>query len=209
MDVKNIYWLGHDSFRFDAGGKQIYIDPWKLSAKTPAADYIFISHGHYDHFSKDDIKKIQKEKTKIICPADVAKQVTGDVIPMKPNQQIDVDELKIKAIAAYNIDKKFHPKENNWLGFVIQLQDGTKVYHAGDTDFIPEMKTLQVDIAMLPVSGTFVMTADDAALAANTFKPRIVIPMHFGDIVGSQSDAAKFKNGFQGETIIKNIEKSE
>ncbi len=206
MKADNIHWLGHDSFRIEDQGKQIYIDPWKLSPKAVKADYIFVTHNHYDHFSKEDIQQIKTEHTKIIGPTDVAKQLGPNAIAMQPNQEIKLDQLKILAVPAYNIGKKFHPRENKWIGFVITLSDGTTVYHAGDTDFIPEMKTLKVDIALLPVSGTYVMTSDEAIQAANAFRPAIVIPMHFGDIVGNKNDAEKFKAGFVGQTIIKPIE---
>jgi len=154
----------------------------------------------------EDIAKIKKEKTKIIGPTDVATQIGSDAIAMNPNQEQTIDALKVETISAYNIGKKFHPKEKNWVGFIIVLSDGTSIYHAGDTDFIPEMKSLKVDIALLPVSGTYVMTADEAIEAANTFKPKVAIPMHFGEIVGTANDAKKFKTGFHGETIIKSIE---
>jgi len=207
MKTENIHWLGHDAFRIDDQGKQIYIDPWKLSATAIDADYIFVTHSHFDHFSKEDIARISKETTKIFCPADVAKELKKNVTAMSPNQELIVDQLKIKAIAAYNIGKQFHTKEKNWLGFIITLSDGTSIYHAGDTDFIPEMKSLKVDVALLPVSGTYVMTADEAIQAANTFQPQVAIPMHFGDIVGSEKDAEKFMAGFKGETVIKKIGK--
>jgi L-ascorbate metabolism protein UlaG (beta-lactamase superfamily) len=207
MTVENIHWLGHDSFRIEAQGKQIYIDPWKLSAKSVKADYVFVTHSHYDHFSKEDINKIKIDSTKIIGPADVAKEVGKNAVSMSPNQEITLDQLKIKAIPAYNIGKQFHPKEKNWVGFIITLSDGNSIYHAGDTDFIPEMKSLKVDIALLPVSGTYVMTADEAIEAANTFQPKIAIPMHYGEIVGNKNDAEKFKAGFKGETVIKTVEK--
>jgi len=207
MTTDNIHWLGHDSFRIDDNGKQIYIDPWKLSSNAVKADYIFVTHSHYDHFSKEDIAKIRKETTKIIGPADVAKEMGNDVIAMRPGQEMTIDQLKVKAIPAYNIGKKFHPKKNNWIGFIFTLSNNTTVYHAGDTDFIPEMNALKVDIALLPVSGTYVMTAEEAIEAANTFKPGVAIPMHYGDIVGTEKDAEKFKAGFKGETVIKHIEK--
>ena len=206
MNTENIHWLGHDSFRIDDQGKQIYIDPWKLSADSVKADYIFVTHSHYDHFSKEDIAKLRKETTKIICTSDVAKEVGKNTQIMSPNQELSLDQLKIKTVHAYNIGKKFHPKEKNWVGYIIKLSDSTTVYHAGDTDFVPEMKALEVDIALLPVSGTYVMTADEAIEAANTFKPGTVIPMHFGDIIGSEKDAQKFKAGFKGKTVIKDIE---
>lgn len=207
MTTENIHWLGHDAFRIDDQGKQIYIDPWKLSATAIDADYILVTHSHFDHFSKEDIARISKETTRIFCPADVANELKANATDMSPNQELIVDQLKIKAIAAYNIGKHFHTRDKNWLGFIITLSDGTSIYHAGDTDFIPEMKSLKVDIALLPVSGTYVMTAAEAVQAANTFQPKVVIPMHFGDIVGSEKDAEKFKAGFKGETVIKKIEK--
>jgi len=207
MQVENIHWLGHDSFRIEDQGKQIYIDPWKLPAKALKADYVFVTHSHYDHFSKEDIHKIKTDSTKIIGPTDVANEIGKSAVSMNPNQEITLDQLKIKAIPAYNIGKKFHPRENNWIGFIITLSDGISVYHAGDTDFIPEMKSLKVDVALLPVSGTYVMTADEAIEAANSFQPKIAIPMHFGEIVGSAKDAEKFKAGFKRNTVIKSIEK--
>ncbi|MDZ7333195.1 MAG: MBL fold metallo-hydrolase [candidate division KSB1 bacterium] len=207
MKTENIHWLGHDSFRIEDQGKNIYIDPWKLSSKAVPADYILVTHSHYDHFSKADIDKIKIPQTKLVGPTDVVKQLGSNAIALTPHQEIKLDQLSIRAVPAYNIGKKFHPRENNWIGFVITLSDGTKIYHAGDTDFIPEMKRLKVDIALLPVSGTYVMTADEAIEAANAFQPKIVIPMHFGDIVGDQHDAEKFKAGFSGQTIIKPIER--
>lgn len=203
MNVENIYWYGHDSFRIDDNGKQIYIDPWKMPAQAPTADYIFITHDHYDHYSAEDVRKLSRETTKIICSHDVAAKEGKSAIAVLPNQTIEQDDLKITAIPAYNIDKQFHPKESNWVGFIITLSDGTSIYHAGDTDFIPEMKSLKVDIALLPVSGTYVMTAEEAIEAANTFNPKITIPMHYGDIVGKKSDAERFRDGFTGETVIK------
>ena len=207
MNTDNIHWLGHDCFRIEDAGKQIYIDPWKLPENSLKSDYIFITHSHYDHLSKKDIEKIKKESTQLICPKDVAAELTGNIRIVEPNEEITVDQLEIKTIPAYNIGKHFHPKENNWIGFVLKLSDGTTIYHAGDTDFIPEMKLLKVDIALLPVSGTYVMTAHEAVKAAHTFKPNIVIPMHYGEIVGSVQDAKEFLKGFAGQTIIKKVEK--
>ena len=207
MNVENIHWLGHDSFRIEDRGKQIYIDPWKLSKNTPKADYIFVTHSHYDHFSLEDIEKITDNDTYIIGPPDVASQIKGNVIALKPGDEKSVGSLMVKGVHAYNINKKFHPKENDWLGFIIKLSDGITIYHAGDTDFIPEMRSLKVDIALIPVSGTYVMTAEEAVDAANTFMPKIAIPMHYGDIVGSEADAATFKNKFNGTTVIKQIER--
>ena len=203
MNAENIFWYGHDAFRIDDNGKQIYIDPWKMPVDALKADYIFITHSHYDHYSVKDIRSLSDNSTKIIGPQDVASREGRSAIALSPNQKKDLDQLNIVAVPAYNINKQFHPKANNWIGFIITLSDGVSIYHAGDTDFIPEMRSLKVDIALLPVSGTFVMTAEEAIEAANSFNPHIAIPMHFGDIVGDQSDAERFKAGFTGTTIIK------
>jgi L-ascorbate metabolism protein UlaG (beta-lactamase superfamily) len=203
MVIDNIRWFGHDAFQIVDQGKVIYIDPWKMPKNANKADYIFITHSHYDHYSPEDVQRLRQPTTKIFAAHDVARKEGALAISMLPNQNQEFDLLKVTTIPAYNINKKFHPKENNWVGYIITLSDGTSVYHAGDTDFIPEMRTLQVDIALLPISGTYVMTADEAAEAANTFKPKVVIPMHHGSIVGKLSDADIFKAGFKGETVIK------
>jgi L-ascorbate metabolism protein UlaG (beta-lactamase superfamily) len=108
----------------------------------------------------------------------------------------------VTTVPAYNLDKKFHPKENKWVGYIITLSNGQKIYHAGDTDFIPEMRDIMTDIAMLPCGGTYTMTAAQAAEAANAFKPKLLIPMHYGSIVGSPADADTVKKLFKGETVI-------
>lgn len=207
MNADNIVWYGHDSFRIYDDGKNIYIDPWKIPSNAPRADYIFITHDHYDHYSPEDIRRLSYQPTQIICPVDVSKKEGRNTIPLNPGVKLVRDKLRIEAVPAYNIDKKFHPKKNNWLGYVITLSDGTRVYHAGDTDFIPEMNDIKTDIALLPVSGTYVMTAEEAIEAANIIKPVIAIPMHFGDIIGDLGDAMKFKAGYSGTTVIKSMTK--
>ena len=207
MENNHIHWLGHSSFRIEDGTVQIYIDPYKLPVQTPKADIIFVTHGHYDHFSAEDIAKIQKEKTLLIAPKDVALQMKGDVITVEPGKSYTVGKLKIQTVPAYNLDKKFHPKQNGWVGYIITLSNGQKIYHAGDTDFIPEMKSIDVDVALVPCGGTYTMTAKQAADAANTFKPKLLIPMHWGTIVGSKADAEEVKKLFKGETVIKSVER--
>ena len=207
MEYKHIHWLGHSAFRIEDGALQIYIDPFRLPAQNPKADIIFITHAHYDHFSQEDIAKIKKEGTKIFAPKDVASQMGNSAIALSPGQTYSIGNLKISTVPAYNLDKKFHPKSNNWMGYIITLSTGQKIYHAGDTDFIPEMRTIVTDIALLPCGGTFTMTAKQAAEAANVFKPRVLIPIHWGSVVGSKSDAEEVKKLFKGETVIKAPEK--
>ncbi|MDY6839458.1 MAG: MBL fold metallo-hydrolase [Thermodesulfobacteriota bacterium] len=194
--VKNIRWLGHDGFLIKAEGKVIVIDPFQIQ-ECELADVILVSHEHYDHCSPADVKKIQKDSTIIVTEADSAKKLSGDVKTMKPGDKITVSGIPIEAVPAYNTNKAFHPKENGWLGFILTV-DGVRIYHAGDTDDIPEMASFQVDIALLPVSGTYVMTAEEAVEATKKIKPKVVIPMHYGAIVGSTDDAQRFAEALRG-----------
>jgi len=189
--LSNLDWLGHDCFRLRAAGQIVYFDPFQLSGDLPPADLILVSHTHYDHFSPDDIKKIRRESTLIITVPEAAAKLSGNVKTMQPGQSVTSGPFTIEAVRAYNTNKKFHPQANNWLGFIVTVE-GVRIYHAGDTDHIPEMANYQADIALLPVSGTYVMTADEAAQAALEINPKVAVPMHFGSIVGEQSDAERF-----------------
>ncbi|MCM8821583.1 MAG: MBL fold metallo-hydrolase [Candidatus Omnitrophica bacterium] len=187
---QNIKWLGHASILIEKDGKKIYVDPWKL--KSGKADIILITHSHYDHCSIEDINKIATDKTTIIAtPDSIEKIAKGIRKKISPGTEIDLGWVKIAGVPAYNINKQYHPKSNNWVGYVIKFSDAS-IYVAGDTDFIPEMKNIQADIVIFPVGGTYTMNAQEAAQAVNTIKPKLAIPIHFGDIVGSKSDAEKF-----------------
>ena len=196
---QSIHWLGHDGFRIDAS-KTIYCDPFNIS-EGPKADIILISHEHFDHCSPEDIAKIQGPDTVIITEKGSARNLDGDVRAVHPKDSVTIDGVKIQVVPAYNTDKEFHPKKSAWLGFVVEV-DGVRIYHAGDTDFIPEMKDLNVDIALLPVSGTYVMTSDEAVKAALAINPQVVIPMHYGAIVGSKQDALDFKKKLEGKMEV-------
>ncbi len=203
--VKKIYWLGHDGFRIETA-KIIYIDPYQISG-GPAADIILISHEHFDHCSPEDVEKIQKQDTVIVTEKDSSKKLKGDIRVVKPGDRVEIGDIKIEAVPAYNTDKDFHPKKNQWLGFILEVE-GIRIYHAGDTDHIPEMKNFNVDIALLPVSGTYVMTADQAVEAALDINPKIAIPMHYGAIVGDRSDAERFRDALQGKLDVVILDKS-
>ena len=194
--VKNITWLGHDGFLIKGDGKAIVIDPFQVKQCEPA-DIILISHEHYDHCSPEDVKKIRKDSTVIVTEAQSAAKLSGDVRVVQPGDKLTVSGIPIEAVPSYNTNKTFHPKERGWLGFIVTV-GGVRIYHAGDTDRIPEMGSFQVDIALLPVSGTYVMTAEEAVEAARMIKPKVVIPMHYGAIVGSADDAKRFSEALQG-----------
>ncbi len=192
--AQNIFWLGHDSFRLRGDKTVVYIDPWKLAEGTEKADFILVTHAHRDHFNKDDIAKISKPSTVVVGPPSVAEQLGSKTIVAKAGQTLNVAGLAVDVVPAYNPNKKFHPKDAGGVGYIVTL-DGKRIYHAGDTDETPEMKQIKCDIALLPVSGTYVMTATEAAQAANTIMPSLAIPMHYGDpdVVGTRQDAEEFK----------------
>jgi L-ascorbate metabolism protein UlaG (beta-lactamase superfamily) len=187
-----LQWFGHASFRITEGNTIIYIDPWKLKDAKHDATAVLISHSHFDHYSAEDIEKVSGMTTKFIAAEDVV-QKQGKGQTLKPGQSIDVNGIKITGVPAYNSAKQFHPRANNWLGFVIEIA-GKRIYYAGDTDETPEMDALKnIDLALLPVGGTYTMNAAEAADATKHFKPKQAIPYHWGDIVGSQADADNFK----------------
>jgi len=191
MPVK-LQWFGHASFKISSGSDVIYIDPWKLKNTPHDANIVLVSHSHYDHYSAEDIAKVSGMTTKLIASGDVIQQ-QGQGQVLKPGQSIDVNGIKITGVPAYNLTKKFHPKSNNWLGFVIEIA-GKRIYYAGDTDATDEMKALKnIDLALLPAGGTYTMNSIEAADATKYFKPKQAIPYHWGDIVGSQADADNFK----------------
>jgi L-ascorbate metabolism protein UlaG (beta-lactamase superfamily) len=197
--IDKIHWLGHDAF-YVAGSKVVYFDPWEISS-GPKADVICISHEHFDHCSPADVEKISTPTTVVVTEELTACKLKGTVVVLKPTESTTVHGIKITAVPAYNIDKQFHPKEKEWLGFIVEL-DGVKIYHAGDADFIPEMKNLDVDIALIPVSGTYVMNVDQAIEAARAIKPKIAVPMHYGKIVGAEDDAKKFAAALKNEMTV-------
>jgi L-ascorbate metabolism protein UlaG (beta-lactamase superfamily) len=199
--LKRIKWLGHDGFEITAGNITLIIDPFKVEAARQA-DIILITHPHYDHCSVEDVARLAKPTTVIVTESESAEQLSaadlpGEIRVVKPGDSVTVSGIGIEAVPAYNLDKHFHPKEKQWLGFIVTI-DGVRVYHAGDTDVIPEMDDLSVDIALLPVSGTYVMTAEEAVAAAKRIKPKTAIPMHYDSIVGTQADAVSFKEALTG-----------
>jgi L-ascorbate metabolism protein UlaG (beta-lactamase superfamily) len=205
--LERIHWLSHDAFRID-GPQIIYLDPYRLGPGNPEADVILITHDHPDHCSPEDVAKIQGQDTTIVTIDAAAAKLEGDVQIVKPGDSVMVKGIEVMAVPAYNVDKfrspgvAFHPKESGHVGFVV-TSNGQRIYHAGDTDHIPEMADLgRIDIALLPVSGTYVMTADEAVGAAETINPRIAIPMHVGRGIGSLEDAQTFQQNAPVEVVI-------
>ncbi len=194
--LENIQVLCHSSIKISKE-KTIYIDPFKIEKKYNDADIIFITHNHYDHYSEEDIDKIYKQDTIIIIPEALLTKVLekgikqDKIITVKPNQSYIVEGIKFETIPAYNINKNFHPKENEWVGYVIEINN-YRYYIAGDTDETPENKTVKCDVAFVPVGGTYTMNFKEAANLINEIKPKIAVPIHYGSIVGKKQDAIDF-----------------
>src|SRR5215212_4266472 len=201
MLIDSVEWLGHSGFRVRAARTTIYIDPYRVAADAAPADLILVTHGHYDHFSPRDIEAIWHKDTWLIAPAAVAEQVGGRVLSIAPGEVIDPEfahGVSVRAVAAYNTSKRdadgkvFHPREAGWVGYELNVR-GERLYHSGDTDVIPEMDAVTgVDVALLPVSGIYVMTANEAAEAARRIQPRVAVPMHWGENLGTREDALAF-----------------
>lgn len=208
IEYKNlkIRWLGHASFLITSIAEDIsiFIDPFKIETDI-IADYIFITHSHYDHLSIDDIISISNNNTKLFIPIDAKpqlKEFPGEIMVVEPNNNYKKDSLIIETIASYNEFKPYHPKSNNWVGYVIEINN-KRIFHSGDCDAIREIEKLEnIDIAFLPIGGTYTMDAKEAAELANKFKPKILIPMHYGTIVGDVKDTEIVKKIFNGETRI-------
>ncbi|MGH9405090.1 MAG: MBL fold metallo-hydrolase [Terriglobia bacterium] len=193
--------IAHDTFRI-SGSKVIYTDPFRVK-HTDQADIVLLSHDHEDHLSLEDLKKVCTGKTHIVasplCKDRLQEMKDVRVEYLKPGEKTSAGGVEIEAVPAYNVNKfrspgqPFHPKEKHGAGFIVKM-DGTTVYYAGDTDRIPEMKNFRCDVALLPVSGTYVMTAEEAAEAASDISPKIAVPMHYDAIVGTAADAQTFKS---------------
>jgi L-ascorbate metabolism protein UlaG (beta-lactamase superfamily) len=203
--VKSIHWLGHDSFLLD-GPPVVYFDPWQLAGDLPTADLVLVSHQHGDHCSPPDIQKVSDAHT-----ITVASKLAAEALPgaraVAPGDSFTLKGVEIEVVPAYNVSKfrapgvPFHPKSDQHVGYIVKM-DGVRIYFAGDTDHIPEMKDFMCDIALLPVSGTYVMTVAEAAQAANMISPQIVIPMHYGAGIGATDDGAKFAALYEGKVVL-------
>jgi L-ascorbate metabolism protein UlaG (beta-lactamase superfamily) len=206
-----VEWLGHSGFRVAVGRQHLYIDPYRVAAGAPKADLILITHGHYDHYSPQDVERLSTPRTELVAPPAVAERLAGRVHSIAPGEEVELDSVRgvaVRALAAYNTSKRnsdgrvFHAREAGGVGYEINVR-GERLYHAGDTDVIPEMDAVHgVDVALLPVSGTYVMTADEAAEAARRIQPGLAVPMHWGEHIGTREDAHAFLRQAPVEAII-------
>jgi L-ascorbate metabolism protein UlaG (beta-lactamase superfamily) len=210
MLLEELEWLGHSGFRVNVGKASIYIDPYRIAADEPKADLILITHQHYDHFSIQDLERLRKDTTQVLAPPAVAERLDGNVHSLRPGDifETDIYGVDVRAVPAYNTSKRdgegrpFHPREAGCLGYELNVR-GERLYHAGDTDVIPEMDwVVGAEVALLPVSGVHVMTALEAAEAARRIQPTVAVPMHWGGHVGSEVDAQAFADAAPVDVVI-------
>lgn len=182
--------IHHASIKL-TGGKVIYFDPYDITDELHDADYIFITHDHYDHYDEESINKIKKNDTKIVLPKCLSSKENNLIV--EPNKEYTIDNISFKTIPSYNLGKTFHPKEKEYVGFNILL-NGEKYYIMGDTDVVPEALEVETDICFVPIGGKFTMDVDEAIEYVNKIKPKKVIPIHYGKIIGDISLGEYFKN---------------
>ena len=186
-------WFKQSAYLWRGDGLTVYIDPWGVTTED-AADVIFITHAHEDHLQPDEIARIRKDGTVVVAPHDVARELRGNVKPVRPGDALEVSGVKIQAVPAYNVAEErldMHPKANQWVGYILTLGSNT-YYHAGDTDHAPELSDVRADVAFLPIGGTYTMEAPEAAGLARAISPQIAVPMHYGFVVGTPADADVF-----------------
>ena len=210
MLLEAVEWLGHSGFRVAAGKASIYIDPYRVPADQPKADLILVTHQHYDHFSIQDLERLRKDETRVLAPPAVVERLEGNVHAMRAGEVVETDVygVDVRAVPAYNTSKRdgegrpFHPREAGCLGYELSVR-GERLYHAGDTDVIPEMDwVVGAEVALLPVSGVHVMTALEAAEAARRIQPTVAVPMHWGGHIGSENDAQTFADAAPVDVVI-------
>lgn len=197
----NINLNSHSSIQID----NLFFDPYNTSNVTKKAKYIFLTHTHYDHLSIEDIDHVISEDTIIIATEDAKEKLAkypNKKIFVKPNETYEIDGMLIETIPAYNLDKQFHKKEYNWVGYKITKDDITYVV-VGDTDATPELEKIECDILFVPVGGTYTMTAKEAAKLTNKIMPKLVIPTHYGSVVGTSEDAKVFLDELDEKIICK------
>ncbi|MDO4499773.1 MAG: MBL fold metallo-hydrolase [Erysipelotrichaceae bacterium] len=183
----------HSSIKIKSN-KTIYFDPFEISVECHDADLIFITHDHFDHFSIEDIKKIEKEDTVYVIPDNMYNLLGGEnVVVLCPNEKTNLEGLDVRTIPAYNNTKKFHPKDKGNLGYIVTIENQT-VYVAGDSDMTEDNLSLKVDVALIPVGGRYTMNFEEAAKLVNTIKPKLAIPTHYGSVAGNKEDGQNFKD---------------
>lgn len=208
--IDNIEVFTHSSIRIKDRLGNIYIDPFKMKEEPHDAAFVLITHPHYDHYSPEDILKVANGNTILVVPESMFEDArelernVSEIVAVKPGIFKEIRGLELETVPAYNNIKPFHPKRAEWLGYILAI-DRKRVYIAGDTGVTKEGKKVKCDIALVPIGGTYTMDPRKAADLINTIRPEVVIPTHYGSIVGKETDAATFAKYVQSP--VKVVEK--
>lgn len=193
--TENIQVLTHSSIKI-TGGATIYVDPFHVVEEAKDADIILVTHDHFDHFSPEDIAKVIKSGTVLVVPKKMEKKVAeipcGGLVAVEPGERMQLGNIAIETVPAYNVMKPFHPKNHGWVGYIVET-DGVRIYVAGDTDITKENKEVSCDVALVPIGGTYTMDARKAAELVNIIQPKTAIPTHYGSVAGTQEDEEIFR----------------
>jgi L-ascorbate metabolism protein UlaG (beta-lactamase superfamily) len=198
--VDGVTWFRRSSIRIRRGGTEIHVDPWGV-AQSSAAEFILLTHPHYDNFSEEDVARVRDARTLVIAPASMKWQLGDADHFLRPGDLLHLDGLDVLAVPAYNLEKRYHPPDAGWLGYVFTTGDVT-YYHAGDTDYLNSMADIRCDVAFLPCEGNYTMGSEDAARAGVACGASVVVPIHWGDADGSRSQAERVQELFPGEVVL-------
>jgi L-ascorbate metabolism protein UlaG (beta-lactamase superfamily) len=209
MDVSFLKWIEHAGFLMEIGGRNIYIDPFRLRNPMPRADIVFITHTHFDHFNEETIDKIAAPRTRFVAPIETAgKMGKREVLAVEPGKDYEIEGIKFHTVPAYNTSKEFHPKSNGWVGYVIDA-GGTKVYHAGDTDALDEIRKVNADIFLLPIGGHYTMDLQDAIKVASGVRAKAFVPMHYRALLGadgSKKAEEEFRKKVKNSLLLEQVQ---
>jgi L-ascorbate metabolism protein UlaG (beta-lactamase superfamily) len=192
--LEGITWFRGSSIRIRRMEVEIHIDPLGVDEDSEA-DFVLLTHPHFDNFSETDIARVRGEKTIVVAPASMKKQIDDADHFMRPGDMLQLDGFDVLAVPAHNVDKKFHTLDQGWLGYVFTVGD-TTYYHAGDTDFLPSMAGIRCDVAFLPVGGHYTMGVEDAARAGEACGAEVIVPIHWGESHGTDEDIARLRELF-------------
>lgn len=186
----------HSSVRIETEGIVLYVDPFRLREEPHDADLIFLTHEHFDHFSPEDIARVIKDSAVFVLPTSIAETTASvtqghPVVTVTPGQSAQAAGIPFETVRAYNPGKSFHPRERDWVGYVLTVE-GLRIYVAGDTDATREAAGVRCDVALLPIGGKYTMDPDEAAALANRIRPAVVVPIHYGSVAGTAEDFQRF-----------------
>ena len=186
MDASFLKWIEHAGFLMEIGGRNVYVDPFRLRGAMAKADIVFITHTHFDHFNEEALGKIVTSETQFVAPKETAAKLSGKkVLAVEPGKEYEIEGIKFSTVPAYNVSKEFHPRANGWVGYIIDA-NGTRVYHPGDTDATEEMKKVEADIFMVPIGGHYTMDLQDAIRVAGIVRAQAFVPMHYRALLGEE-----------------------